>query len=455
MPRSLFGRMVLAIALVALACQVVTIAIVVAFGLWPLGRLATSDLAALMIEAANDWQAAPDDASRRGLARHLADEHGLHLLDAPPGAYADWPAPKVEPVQAARLLPYFHLLESALAERSGTPVPLVHGRDAGGGSWYWAALPAGDGGATLRVGFDAARVAVQPSLALLLVLTVGALVTLAAATAMARWLIGPLQRIVEATQPIGQGRRPAPLPESGPQELAQVARAFNAMAEQVQELLANRTTLLVGVSHDLRSPLARIRLALGMAAERPDPALLERIARDVDAMNELIGRCLEVGRDFSERETAEVDLCRMMAEVAQEHAHQGVQVRGQRRPDCRLRVRPLALRRIVCNLVDNAVRYGGGQPVDVELRVADGVAEVAVLDRGPGIPEGEREAVFRPFHRLEASRSQRTGGSGLGLAIVRQIASANGWTVQLRARPGGGTEACVRLPLEGAAVMSS
>ncbi|MCB1981316.1 MAG: two-component sensor histidine kinase, partial [Rhodoferax sp.] len=78
-----------------------------------------------------------------------------------------------------------------------------------------------------------------------------------------------------------------------------------------------------------------------------------------------------------------------------------------------------------------------------------------VLDRGPGIPEGEREAVFRPFHRLEASRSQRTGGSGLGLAIVRQIASANGWTVQLRARPGGGTEACVRLPLEGAAVMSS
>ena len=141
MPRSLFGRMVLAIALVALACQVVTIAIVVAFGLWPLGRLATSDLAALMIEAANDWQAAPDDASRRGLARHLADEHGLHLLDAPPGADADWPAPKVEPVQAARLLPYFHLLESALAERSGTPVPLVHGRDAGGGDHVEGAGP--------------------------------------------------------------------------------------------------------------------------------------------------------------------------------------------------------------------------------------------------------------------------------------------------------------------------
>ena len=451
MPHSLFGRMVLAIALVALACQLVTIAIVVALGLWPLGRLATGDLAALMVDAARDWQAAPDDDARTGLARRLAAEQGLHLLDAPPAAGA--PAPQVEAVQATRLLPYFHLLESALAERTGTPVALVHGRDAAGGSWYWAALPAGGG--SVRVGFDAARVGVQPSLALLLVLAVGALMALVAAAAMARWLIGPLRRLVEATQPIGQGRRAAPLPESGPQELAQVARAFNAMAEQVQELLSNRTTLLVGVSHDLRSPLARIRLALGMATERPDPALLERIARDVDAMNELIGRCLEVGRDFSERDTVEIDLCRMLSEVAQEHAHQGVEVHGHRGPGCRLRVRPLALRRILCNLVDNAVRYGGGRPVDVELRVDGDVAEVAVLDRGPGIPDDQREAVFRPFHRLEASRSRRTGGSGLGLAIVRQIAGANGWTVQLRARAGGGTEACVRLPLRDGAVIST
>ncbi|MFP5398511.1 MAG: ATP-binding protein [Gammaproteobacteria bacterium] len=449
MPRSLFGRMVLAIALVALACQLVTIAIVAALGLWPLGRLATADLAALMVDAARDWQAAPDDAARARLARRLAVEQGLRLLDAPSTAAA--PAPLVEPVQATRLLPYFHLLETALAGRTGTPVALVHGRDAAGASWYWAALPTPRG--SVRVGFDAARVGVQPSLALVLVLAVGALVALVAAAAMARWLIGPLRRLVEATTPIGQGRRPAPLPESGPQELAQVARAFNAMAEQVQELLANRTTLLVGVSHDLRSPLARIRLALGMAAERPDPALLERIARDVDAMNELIGRCLEVGRDFSERDVVDVDLCRMLAEVAQEHAHQGVEVRD-RGPGCRLRARPLALRRILCNLVDNAVRYGGGRPVDVELRVDVGVAEVAVLDRGPGIPEDQREAVFRPFHRLEGSRSRRTGGSGLGLAIVRQIAGANGWTVQLRARPGGGTEACVRLPLQAGSVMS-
>jgi two-component system osmolarity sensor histidine kinase EnvZ len=94
------------------------------------------------------------------------------------------------------------------------------------------------------------------------------------------------------------------------------------------------------------------------------------------------------------------------------------------------------------------VRYGAGQPIDIEYRSADGVVEICIMDRGPGIPEQEREAVFRPFYRLEPSRNSSTGGSGLGLAIVRQIASANGWTVELRPREGGGTAACVRLPLE-------
>ncbi|HRC38233.1 MAG TPA: ATP-binding protein, partial [Rubrivivax sp.] len=249
-------------------------------------------------------------------------------------------------------------------------------------------------------------------------------------------------------QPIGQGRRPAPLPETGPAELAVLAREFNRMGAQVEELLANRTTLLAGISHDLRSPLARLRLALGMMSERPDPDLLQRMLHDVDAMNELIARCLDVGRDFSERESVDLDLCELLHEVAAEHGHAGVEIRGHRGPECRMRVRPLALKRILSNLVDNATRYGAGRPVDIEYAVAAGQVEICVLDRGPGIPESEREAVFRPFHRLEASRSSRTGGSGLGLAIVRQIAGSNGWTVELRPRPGGGTAACVRLPLE-------
>jgi hypothetical protein len=156
--------------------------------------------------------------------------------------------------------------------------------------------------ATVRVGFPASRVDVQPWLAMLLILSVGTVVTLITSAWLARWLIGRW-RAWPATQRIGQGRRPEPLAEAGPAELATLAREFNRMGVQVEELLANRTTLLAGISHDLRTPLARIRLALGMLSEKPDRDLIERIMRDVDGMNELIARCLEVSRDFAEQDS--------------------------------------------------------------------------------------------------------------------------------------------------------
>ena len=436
LPATLFARIVAVIALVSIAFQAFTLAVVTVFALLPLGRQATDDFAALLLDAAADWQQAPE-AAREAVRQRLLQRHAL----------------TVEPVVDRRddfvhLLPYWHFLESALRTRSGRPMVLKESREADGRRWIWVEPASGADG--VRVGFAAERVAVQPSLALLLVLGVGALVTVATAAAMARWLVTPLARLASATEPIGQGRRPlAALPESGPAELATLARRFNRMGAQVEELLANRTTLLAGISHDLRSPLARMRLALGMLSERHDPALLDRVLRDVDAMNELITRCLEVGRDFSEREAAEIDLCELLQRLAAEHARQGVEIRGRPGPACRLHVRPLALERILANLIDNAVRYGAGAPVDIDYTLSDGRVEICVADRGPGIPESEREAVFMPFHRLEASRSSRTGGSGLGLAIVRQIADANGWTVRLEARPGGGTLARLSAPLEG------
>jgi len=433
-PRTLFGRTALVIALVSFVFQLFTIAVIVTFALIPLGRHATADLAALMIETAQKWQAEPA-TERPWLQERIGRLHQIQVQD-PPGQVAGF----------TRMLPYYHLLESALGARTGGPVVLRASRSAEGEEWYWADIPVE--GATVRVGFPSSRVEVQPWLAMLLILFVGALVTLNTSAGLANWLIAPLARLAGATQRIGQGRRPEPLAESGPAELATLAREFNRMGEQVEELLANRTTLLAGISHDLRTPLARIRLALGMLSERPDRDLIDRVLRDVDGMNELIARCLEVSRDFAEQEAVALNLCDLLAEVSGEFAHTGIEIRGRQGPDCNLRVRPLALRRILGNLIDNAVRYGAGQPIDIEYRLEHGGVEVCVLDRGPGVPESEREAVFRPFHRLEPSRSSRTGGSGLGLAIVRQLANANGWTVVLGGREGGGTAACVRIPLE-------
>ena len=434
LPRTLFGRTALVIALVSFAFQLFTIAVITYFALVPLGRHATSDFAALLVDTAHAWQAEPV-AERPWLQERIGRLHRIQVQEMPGETRA-----------FTRWLPYFQLLEKSLSARSGERIELRAGRGGDGEQWYWADLPVS--GAKVRIGFPASRVDVQPWFAMLLILSVGTLVTLITSAGLARWLIGPLSRLATATQRIGQGRRPEPLAETGPAELATLAREFNRMGEQVEELLANRTTLLAGISHDLRTPLARIQLALGMLSEKPDRDLIDRVLRDVEGMNELIARCLEVSRDFAEQDSVELDLCDLLAGVAAEFALTGVVIRGSKGPDCRLRIRPLALRRILANLVDNAVRYGGGQPIDIEYRIEDGRVEVCVLDRGPGIPESEREAVFRPFHRLEPSRSSRTGGSGLGLAIVRQLANTNGWSVELLPRPGGGTAACVRVPLE-------
>src|SRR5690606_7035271 len=150
---------------------------------------------------------------------------------------------------------------------------------------------------------------------------------------------------------------------------------------------------VAGIRHDLRTPLARISLALGMVSDKPERELFERVMRDVDAMNELIARCLEVSRDFAEQESTESDPCALLAAVAGEHAQGGADIRGRKGPDCTVRAKPLALKRILSNLVDNALRYGGDQPIDIEYRLVDGRVDICVLDRGPGIPESEREAV--------------------------------------------------------------
>lgn len=431
-PRSLFGRTALVIALVSFVFQIFTVAVITHFALMPLGRQATGDLAALMMDVADSWSA-ESLAGRVRLHERIHRVHRLQVQDPP-----------VETTDFTRQLPYFQLLEAALSARVGEAIELRASRAEDGERWYWADLPAA--GSRVRIGFPAGRVEVQPWIAMLLILSVGIVVTLITSTWLARRLIAPLSRLSAATQPIGRGQRGNPLPETGPAELAALAREFNRMGVQVEELLANRTTLLAGISHDLRTPLARMRLALGMLSEKPDRDLIDRVLRDIDNMNELIARCLDVSRDFAEQDTIELNLCDLLGELAAEFSRSGVDIRGQRGADCRLRVRPLPLRRILSNLIENAARYGGGQPVDIDYRVVEGLVEIRVQDRGPGIPESEREAVFRPFHRLEPSRNSRTGGSGLGLAIVRQLATANGWEVALASRPGGGTIACLRIP---------
>lgn len=430
-PKTLFARTAITLAAALLALQLVVLGAMAYFVTGPLGWRAADDLAALMVLSAQTWTELPPD-TRHDFERELAERHGIVLqIDTKPLAEHD------------TLLPYRRLLESALERRLGRPIPVL---TAGEPEFYWVDLPIA--GRTLRMGFARERIGVQPPYALTVIFAAFALVVVVTALVLARRLTRPLRELADATQAVGRGAVPAPLPEDGPEELAQLARRFNLMAHEVQEVLANRTTLLAGISHDLRTPLARLRLAAAMLPRDADPALLARIENDLETMDRLIGRYLELARGMTPEPAETVDLREVIDKAVADARHAGACVRWAPeagRP-CLRAVAPLALERILANFLDNARRYGSGEvEVDCDCDCDAKPAVIRVRDRGPGIPEAERERVFRPFHRLEAARSEGAGGTGLGLAIARQLAAHHGWQVSLHARPGGGTEARIVL----------
>ena len=166
-------------------------------------------------------------------------------------------------------------------------------------------------------------------------------------------------------------------------------------------------------------------------------------------MNKLIGQFLAFSKGIEDEQPAQLDLWELIEAQATDLRRDGVEVRltGCSSP-CAYFAHPVALQRLLANLLENAAHYGGGAPIDVNLNCEERIITIKICDRGPGIPANQAEAVFRPFHRLEAARSERTGGSGLGLAIARQLAIKHGWTIELLPREGGGTVARVDLPID-------
>jgi two-component system osmolarity sensor histidine kinase EnvZ len=334
------------------------------------------------------------------------------------------------------------VLEAALARRLGAPLHLAS-EPVGQTTWYWADLPAGDG--SLAVGLPRTRIETQPLLAVALALGGGLFFAGGFAWWLARRITAPLARLDLAAREIGQGEQPALLPETGPRELAALARRFNAMARQVRDLLSARTTLLAGVSHDLRTPLARMRLALEMLKSAPAPALIERLESDIEEMNGLIATLLDLARGLEREPRVELDLAELLHDLADRlpSPHREILIRC---PAYRREVPPRALRRAIGNLLQNALRYAPEGAIELFCTTTTERCRIGVLDRGPGIPAERIEAMFDPFQRLDDSRSPQTGGAGLGLAIVRELAKANGWQVRLELRPGGGLAAWIELP---------
>ena len=261
---------------------------------------------------------------------------------------------------------------------------------------------------------------------------------------VARMTTRPLQRLATAADTLNLSSETAPLPEQqGSIEVRCAARAFNRMHQRIQEDLRERTGMLAAITHDLQTPLTRLRLRLEKVE---DPQLRERLVRDMNSMQQMLQEGLEFARSRDASEPLQrLDIDSLLDSVCADAAESGQPVRYSAHCHAEVMARPATLRRAITNLVDNAVKYGGN--ADVDLRCDEHTCHIRIRDNGPGIPQDMLETVLTPFFRLEHSRSRETGGTGLGLSIARNIVERHQGQLLLANRKEGGLEAQVILPL--------
>ncbi len=280
--------------------------------------------------------------------------------------------------------------------------------------------------------------------AFLLMTAAAALLTLWAV----RRLTAPVRTLAAAAEALGRDVNAAPLPEDGPTEVAVAAVAFNTMAARIRRFVEDRTELLTAIGHDLRTPITRLKLRAEFVEDEEQRG---KILNDLEELEAMVSATLAFGRDARTTEpVSALDLAELLRTILDETGDanpdllEGLGYEGP--AHLAVRARSLSLKRVFVNLVGNAVNYGGGATVRL-VNPDNGMVVVEIEDDGPGIPAGDLDRVFEPFHRGEPSRNRETGGVGLGLPIARNIMRAHGGDVVLVNRPGGGAKATVTLPV--------
>ncbi len=268
------------------------------------------------------------------------------------------------------------------------------------------------------------------------------LVLFAVASIFMRNQVRPIQRLAEAANRFGRGQElDEDFKPEGALEVRRAATAFNVMRQRIRRQIRQRTDMLSGVSHDLRTPITRMKLQLAML---PEDSALADLKDDIAEMERMIEGYLTFARGEGDEPGREVDLTQVIEDIAAAWRRNGLKIDCHVEQSLDIWLRPDAVGRSINNLVANAGRYG--TQVWIRAGRRGGFIEVTVDDDGPGIPEAQREEVFRPFYRLDESRNPETGGTGLGLAIARDLVRSHGGDIMLEDSPHGGLRARIRLP---------
>lgn len=429
-PQTLLARSVLLIAALLLLAHLAWLQIFRVSAREPRARQVSQQI----VSTVNLTRAAlvtAEPSKRYGLLGEIAEREGVQVHAAKPGELLA-PLPKTG---------FYEFVEADLRAHLGPATKFTLSRDGVEGIWVSFEID-GDG---FWVLMPESRLAVDESWrwigwgVLVLLLAVGGAFLIVAR------INRPLRALTAAAEQMGRGATPAPVDETGPTEIRTLSHAFNQMAADRKKLDDERALLLAGVSHDLRTPLARIRLGVEMLDDKGDAAMRAGIVQDIEDIDAAIGQFLDFARAASsENQTLDGDLNALIASLAARYERSGKHLAVQTGPVPPLPLRMLAMQRLIGNLIDNALRHGGDQ-VTVATGCVESTAFVEVLDRGPGIPPEQAERMLQPFTRMDVARS--TSGTGLGLAIVDRIARMHGGRVRLLQREGGGLRAQIELPI--------
>jgi two-component system osmolarity sensor histidine kinase EnvZ len=430
LPRGLFGR-----SLIIIVAPIVLLQTIVAYVFFERDvdtttRRLTRDVAAdmAMLVALEDNNHSPDRERLRALAARQLD-YRIRFL----------PGQDLPPHHGALTSNIEIALDDILEQRIGPARDFSAARM---GDAFEIKVDVHDG--VLAVLVPRERVTVSKPDIFILWMVLSASLLMGIAIIFLRNQVRPIERLARAADSFGKGRAVPDFKPYGATEVRRAAQAFITMRERIERHITQRTEMLAGVSHDLKTPLTRLRLALAML---PDNADTGPMRNDIAEMEHMLDEYLAFARGEGGEESQVTDLSELVRDTANAaaKARQREDIAIQTPDRVMVSVKRAGLRRVLTNLVDNALKHGSH--VAVTLTQDERLAEIVVEDNGPGIPEARREEAFRPFHRLDQGRNLQSGGSGLGLAIARDIARAHGGDIVLDKSPMGGLKATIRLPV--------
>jgi two-component system osmolarity sensor histidine kinase EnvZ len=405
-------------ALLLIISQVIWIAVGSLLFLKPVRAGYVTQLAAYVQLARSALASMPRDA-RPAFLKQVNRQSNIRIMPIyPPYGEAMAPDREFPPPMATSLR---SMAGNDVSARMGSPEANTWIRFVAGGQPYWLVVSPG------RPPFPVPLLA---SIVIALVVSTGGAYLLIAR------LNRRLHAVVEASRAIGRGEIPAAIAVEGPDEIQELSRGFNQMSEGLQRLDAERRLMLAGISHDLRSPLVRLRLNVELSEPGLDSTTAGAMVRDIKEIDAILGQFLEFARDESDEPAQQCDLNAMVSEVCEGYRLSGHDVKAVLGSVEPANLRAVAVRRLITNLVDNGVRYAQKQIEVATSRNDDEQIVLTVADRGPGIRSGSPDALIKPFAREDESRSKP--GSGLGLTLVDRIARAHGGSVKLMNRPDGG-----------------